>query len=70
MPYDVNTIPIHFKRVRGAALTSVKESMTEGLLPSTSLPPSIQSSTTLPPTPQPTVGGLGSGGMDGGRENG
>ena len=37
-------------RVHGTALTSVKEAMTEGLLPSTVLPPSIPPSTTLPPT--------------------
>ena len=34
-------------RVRGTALTSVKEAMTEVLLPSTILPPCIPPSTTL-----------------------
>ena len=37
------------KRVRGTALTSVKEVMTEGLLPLTILPPSIPPYTTLSP---------------------
>ena len=37
----------HFARVRGTALTSVKEVMTEGVLLSTILPPS----TTMPPPP-------------------
>ena len=60
------------QRVRGAALTSVKEVTTEGLLPLTSLPPSIHSSTILPPDSPPPPnrrcgGRVVEGWMEGGR---
>ena len=61
---------INFKRVRGTALTSVKEAMTEGLLPSTILPPSIHPSTSQPSHRRLGGGEQGSGGLDGGRKTG
>ena len=48
-------------RVRGTALSSVKEAMTKGLLLSTILPTSIPPSTTLPPIANWGVGGLSGG---------